>query len=438
MKQTIQHIAIVHAWHDDNRGDSAILIGMLTALYKQWPNAHISLISSFASDDPAFECAYRHTLAAFSDLEIVPAPFWAYCTLDRRSKVRQIKTLLSGLQALFHLILPASLKLSAIQHLVQADLILAAGGHSQPVTQNSFKSCYLVFKSLYFLFLAKRYEIPYGLFGQSFDLRGIQKPSGGQYLQTRPDAQLLRSVLSHAVAIWPRDVLSLQALVALEIPKSQLTLVADSAFCLSSANDEQIQEVLSFYGLYGLSYWVLTVKQCSLTCLQEICTLIQRVLDSGKVARVVLVAQSFGPTVDEDDRQANRSLVEHLRSRDIAENQVILIEDDLTPSQLVTLYGGAEFVVGMRLQSVILSFVAGTPAYAIAYTYPKVQGLMSMMDMEHLYSTVETFSAATAIAQIEATNIELLRQHIPVKVQTFRNRILDAVNAMDKNFFNTL
>ncbi|MGD1855610.1 MAG: polysaccharide pyruvyl transferase family protein [Leptolyngbyaceae cyanobacterium] len=431
MGHPIQQIVIVHPWHDDNRGDCAILLGMLNVFYQRWPDATISLVSRFSDSDPAASDAYRHTCQAFPQLKVIPSPLWGYSTA--RHRWRPIEMLLSGAYALLCLVaMPTT---ASMEQLAQSDLIVMAGGHLRPVSHNQLKSLYLVFRTFYYLFWAQRWGIPYMLWSQSYDLRGLEEnnPTTGQsikpaYSKIRLDARLLAFVLSRAAAVLPREPLSTQALLALNIP--DVVTIADSTFCVGS--DATAPGLLSNYGLANKRYWAITVKQCSPVAdsfLKEMAQLIQHVLASSRADQIVLIAQSIGPTPEEDDRRANCQLLEHLTGS--VRNQVTTIEDDLSPTQLSVLYRGAQLVVGTRLQSVILALVAGTPAYAIAYTYPKTHGIMTMMEMASLCTTVEAFSAETALAQIDAADLAHLREQIPMRVSKLKQHTLDVFCRLD-------
>ena len=66
-------------------------------------------------------------------------------------------------------------------------------------------------------------------------------------------------------------------------------------------------------------------------------------LVTKKQLRVILVAHTTGPVADEDDRVPSRAIYDRL-SREIL-GSVLLIEDDLGPAALASLYGSAALVI---------------------------------------------------------------------------------------------
>ncbi|RME41682.1 MAG: hypothetical protein D6788_00680 [Planctomycetota bacterium] len=118
---------------------------------------------------------------------------------------------------------------------------------------------------------------------------------------------------------------------------------------------------------------------------------------------VVLAPQVIGPTEAEDDYRAWDHLVGRLRRK--GPSEVVEVRADLTPSQLMSLYGRARFLVGTRFHSVILALAAGTPAVAISYHGFKSLGIMRMMGLDRFCFEMERVSTDdlwTALRELDS------------------------------------
>jgi polysaccharide pyruvyl transferase WcaK-like protein len=62
-------IALTNCWHDDNKGDSGIVWGTIESILYNYPNAQISLVSTFSEDDPRYENSFRHLQRRFPSID---------------------------------------------------------------------------------------------------------------------------------------------------------------------------------------------------------------------------------------------------------------------------------------------------------------------------------------------------------------------------------
>ena len=186
----------------------------------------------------------------------------------------------------------------------------------------------------------------------------------------------------------PREPLSLRfAVDELGVAESQVRLVPDSVFGWiepDCASESVKQELAAQIG--GSPYFCVTIRagmseeDAHLTSLAGA---IRDTLQQNEAMRCVIVTHCHpfdGYPGFEDDRQISKKLVDAVDCG----SRVVLVSRALSPSQLIAIYRSADFVVGMRLHSVILSIVAGTPVLAISYWGNKTYGIMQMAGLEHL------------------------------------------------------
>ncbi len=68
-------VMIVNAWSDLNRGDSAILLGMLALLKKHFPSWKIAIMSEFDEKDPRYKSGYNVIKSTYPEVGVAPALF---------------------------------------------------------------------------------------------------------------------------------------------------------------------------------------------------------------------------------------------------------------------------------------------------------------------------------------------------------------------------
>ena len=122
--------------------------------------------------------------------------------------------------------------------------------------------------------------------------------------------------------------------------------------------------------------------------------------------------------LDNDLLEASR-ILELTRSRDAA-----LLERPATPGQALNLLSSVDLLIGLRLHSLVLAAVAGTPIASVNYD-PKIEGFMQMTYADNylcgLNSGLDSLTAATLVA---LDDIEELRNHMLESVRQMRRRIL--------------
>ena len=378
----IAKIAIANIWHDDNKGDCGIVVGMIEILQHHYPQAEFTLISMFAESSPFFKDAHRHLQQHFPDLKIVPSPFFSHDISETESIYQKLAKLFPIPLSLLYLQFPLFTRQPGLQVLKTADLVITPGGQYLLAKKNQFKSLYVLYRFLYPLLIAQKHNIPYLFFSQSFDF----------YSPERFDSRLIKSVLNKAIAVFAREPLSYQALLESGVYPNKVKLVPDGAILLKPQKTELVTSLLTKHNLNQNQFWVVTVKNCGCqteSWLKEMAKLIEKLFAQGIISQLVLVANSQGPTIAEDDRLVTRQLAKN------SERSIVVIEDDLTPNELAAIYGEAQFLIGTRFQSLILALASGTPVYGISYAGFKVEGLMNMLEMSELWSSVAEFEADT-------------------------------------------
>ena len=87
-------VLITNGWHDDNKGDCGIVLGIMEAL-EAAGKLDISILSEFSAKDYRFKNGYRHILEVYPRTQIVPSswpifPVNRFKSIHKRSSVEKI------------------------------------------------------------------------------------------------------------------------------------------------------------------------------------------------------------------------------------------------------------------------------------------------------------------------------------------------------------
>lgn len=417
---TIRSIVIVNVWHDDNKGDGGIAEGVLRLIQQQHPQAQIGVVSMFPESAAANQSAHRHLIRSFPEITVVPSPFSSHDPSKSGGLARLFKKSWQVPLSLSRIALAPWLKHPAIQLIAGADLVIANGGQYLFTQKNYINSLFTAYRLLYPLLLARRCQIPYLLFSQSF----------GFYEQDRFDNQLIRTTLNDAVSTWAREDISYQKLLKLGLSEKKIALVPDAAFVLVPNHTERVQAVLDRHHLETGKFWTITVRQWSTyteAFLDEMEVLIRAALQAGLIKKIVLVAHTQGPSQGGDDRVPTNALFHRFEG----DEAVTMVDDDLTPGELVAFYKEAKLMIGTRFHSVIFALVGGTPAYAVSYAGPKTWGIMKMLGIDHLCSDMSDFVASEALERIKSADLNAIAAELPDKIAQLRQQLQENFEHLD-------
>ncbi|HXE57621.1 MAG TPA: polysaccharide pyruvyl transferase family protein [Gemmatimonadales bacterium] len=387
-------VLLVNGWSDDNKGDAAIVHGMLQSLQSACPGVRLALISTFAAREPRFRSHHRLTAALFPDLRIegsllapkLDRPWGRFGAIARLGWLARSLALLAVAPIVRRW--PGAARVdSRLAAYLAHDLVVSKGGHIL-FSSGGLRGLVGLYLNLFPILLGIRLGRPTAIFAHSIG------PVHG-----RASRWLVRWALRRCALVATREELSLGLTRSLLGPGHERTarLTRDTAFALTpAALPDEVTELLP------RRFVVLTVRQWHfpyLTSREEAArryreylrTLAEvvRVVNREHGLPVVLAPQVVGPTPAEDDRVAWAELLA-LCGR---ETRLLELRADLSPAQLVELYRRAELVVGTRFHSVILALAAGTPAVAIAYHGFKAEGIMQGLRLDEYVFQIDRLSA---------------------------------------------
>lgn len=405
-------VLLVNAWHDDNRGDSAITVATLALVRRRWPGCRLRVVSLVGGDDPAFLSAARHIRAAAPEVEVLgsmaPALPVAGGTPAKRSVLRWAAALLVATLR----VLAGRPPRAAARALEGVDVVVAIGG-SNLFASGRPAGVVRLLQALYPLVAACRMGLPTVALGHTL----------GPF-QGRAARWLAGRVLRSTSQVVVRDEESARLAIELGVARRRLAQAPDVAFAVAPERTPRVSRLLQRHELIEGSFVALVVRQhpylgagAADRLVDEMARLAAALVGARQAARVAVVAHTRGPTSVEDDRPLAAQL-----HRRIATSSC-LVDDDLGPAELAALYGAARLVVSVRLHGAILALAAGTPAVAVDYFTTKAAGAMSPFGTVHLLQPYERFSADRLVEHLPELLGDRARAEVAGTAETLAGRL---------------
>lgn len=184
------------------------------------------------------------------------------------------------------------------------------------------------------------------------------------------NAEHIGRILNRVDLITLREPSSLAELKRFNVTKPAIEITADPAFNLFRADKAEVEEVLSRCGLPGnAEYCVVSIRPWK-TMPQDFARQLSEVVE--------YIKESYGiETVFVNMQQERDAKVtdEVLR---IVKTKAYVIKGELSSAQMLGVISGAEFVIGMRLHTLIYAAKCEIPVIGIVYD-PKIVSVMDYM-----------------------------------------------------------
>jgi len=364
----VRSALIVNCWHDSNKGDAAISIGVVNAL-KNNSVADVVRVSSYIyyPEQADLDYGFRHVRAAHPDVEFVQTSLPAAAL-----SVGKFESLRLSIRAFCKLLAPDLVSDRGFERAVRDScVVISNGGLYFGFAKSGFLFVlYHLFAFSYPLLLARRCGVPYVLYAQSF----------GPF-RDRLSRWWVKRLVVGSAGTWARESFSREALLDLGVPPDKVSVVADAAFGLK-LNEAVALSILHRFGLQRRGYVAISVRGLDASGHSEeaetqyrkaIAELIGW-LTNERGLKVGLIAHTTGPIADEDDRITCKAILRSLPPE--LADKIVFIDADLSPEELAHLYGSAGFVIATRFHAVVLAMCGGAPAIAIPYFGVKTQGAM--------------------------------------------------------------
>lgn len=411
MSNSTLKFLIVNGWSDMNRGDSAIVLGIIHLLQLRVPGSAIAVMSEFSDKDPKFEPSYQVIKSSYPDVKIVPALIPYPTGKHRLSKmVDAIVTLIRclvvwALPWLGHVLFRGT-QAEAWDKLTQSDVVISKGGHIFYCSQPSMRALYGFFKHAYPLLLGIRLRKRTALYAQSLG------PFQGTVCQ-----KIVALFFKHLSAISVREAISVHTLRNLGVTE-RIHLVPDAAFLLPVPNLRGSKTSTERLVVITPRQWGFSAPEVFARYIGVLARLTDW-LATELGYSVLLVSHTVGPTIEEDDRLA----VQHLYKAITSKERVRVIDTmGLDAYEMIKLYSSAQLLIGTRFHSVIFALLTSVPVVAISYFGPKTYGIMKSLELEQFVLDINDLDVAKLKSTIQHVldNQVQIRKEIGARIKKLR------------------
>jgi colanic acid/amylovoran biosynthesis protein len=365
-----------------NRGDAAILRGLLHQLKIDLPDAVIDVSSRFpdSSEYLLGRQVSRDVMADWPSKSTIRLRGWA--------RHRYINKLMPMMMAMSigkpkaRALLPKEVQ-RRVGELKKYDLVIQAGG--------SFFVDLYGYRQFETPFAAVLADVPLLLLGHSMGPYG-----------RRGYRRLARALIENSVEVSLREPVSLDMLKEAGLPQKTVAAGSDTAWLVPASRPKQ-SRVPALTGGRG----AIAVTLRNLAPFDVRLGIAQREYEAGYAAFAdamikkgfAVIALSTCTGIDgyqRDDRMPAlrvRKLLKH-------PEHMHVIMDELNDVEIGELLSECELLVGTRLHSAIISMNFGTPAIALNYEH-KSAGVLQQLGLSHLASPVRGIIDGSVIAKAE-------------------------------------
>jgi len=371
----VSRVLITNAYSARNRGDAAIVLGMLESL-RRTPQLGDAEIVISSADHPADQAAYP--------VPVAPSFHSLMGTIRGGGRLRCLYFLAillpaSLVWALFRrccrLELPAPGGFrSLMRAYASADLIIAAGG-GYLYTTSTINGNVMLLVHLHSFMIGRVLGKPVYLYAQSIG------PFAAGYQQ-----RIVRNALRRVQLIEARERWTSELLARWELT-TPIHQAADAAFLLQAfppPTDLERSEGALLIGMTVRRWFREDDRQEEYE--RVMASFLKRLLEDHG-SEIVLLPQVTVPSAHDDDRLVARrilALAGHPRA-------ARLVDQELTAGQIKWLCGQTDLFVGTRMHSNIFALSMGVPSLAIAYQ-PKTVGILEQLGLEELAVSIDNLT----------------------------------------------
>jgi polysaccharide pyruvyl transferase WcaK-like protein len=357
-------IVITHMSSDRNKGDLAILAATVAAFRGVTPGCSITAVSAELArvDGDPTETGFTRALG----IDVLPTPVPSR-RVFREGPIAWILRLLAAELALIavHLGGPRVLPYlrprdrSLFQCLFEAQMVVAKGG-SYLYCRGGLRDGLYLWRMLYPLRAALAARRPLWMLGVSVGP-----------LHAKLARALVARIMRRCRGVYVREEISLAT--CRDTLKVTAELIPDIAFLFDPESSGAPRDGAIGFTVREYDFpEAANPLEARRRYRSGVVGAIDEVLRRKPGLRVVFVPQVL------DDIATGAALRAQLKQPELAQ----VLDTNLSPDELMTIYGSLDLVVATRLHSVILSVDAGTPPLHLVYEKEKGVGIMRRLGLE--------------------------------------------------------
>ncbi len=217
---------------------------------------------------------------------------------------------------------------------------------------------------------------------------------------------LVEGLYGRARLIFLRDAISIDLAKEIGLPQGKTLFSPDPAFALAPSGRAEASQILSRYGYSPdrLSIGVTVIASLAKTLNQQT---IRRYYTETAIAlkrfsqtihaRVYIFNQVVGPSLREDDRVAAHELLSQWSN---SAEDIVVVDEALSPMQLKACYGMMDLFLASRLHSAIFAISMNVPTLVVGY-FTKAHGMLQSMGLEECYLDIADLTSDLLVARLE-------------------------------------
>lgn len=409
-----KNVLIINYFGTQNKGDIAIIIGMLESLKRI--GCRLSILSHdtdiTARHLRGYEIDVVKNLIDRNDgrntLLWITSVTWqivkCMCWISLKILGINIKFLFDKRTRLF------------VEAYENADTILSSGGGY--IHDSRGPIIIFAFFNIYIGYLLKKRVI---LYSQSIGP-----------IRNKIYRYIAKFVLNRVYMILVREEISKDVLDKLGVYKPVVYITADPAFIYKEMNDGDIQKLLHKENilennsriLVGITvrHWHYPVCSDPISkfesykrSIANVCDYIIEKLDATVVFVPMVVM------VNEDERDTAKGIIEYVKYKD----RTKIITEDYSSVELRYIIGKMDMLIGTRFHSIIFAVTMNVPVVAIAYEH-KAFGIMRMLNLEQFVCDINDLRTDELILKINnvLNNKNEIKNELRSKIDVLQERAL--------------
>lgn len=422
----MKKLLLTHGYSDSNKGDLAIICGMVQAFREVHPNLQINMHSVFSDEDPDFDSHARHIGKRNVHVHpgVVPSPYVDGEAGGVLRDARALIRLISGMS--HHFLALAGLQLRgkdairarrALSDYREADWVVSKGGQFIYNDQSYLRGILYLWRVLEVIRTASRLKRPVYVMGQS--IGPINYPLG---------RMLAASALKKVTQLVVREDLSASLLQGLGVDPARIVKAPDFAFMIQPDPDFRLAlpAATGYLGVTVVDWYypgAPDVELARAAYVDELAKTIRRCYAELKLLPILIpqVTVKHHGGSDADLIDLLREKLKNLSCPSVAPT------DDFTPEQICSVYGQCRVLLGTRLHSCILATCAETPVVAIRYQGFKTEGVMKELGLGEFVHDISTVNSDELFADLQklGEEREMVSADLRLRVNQFRTQLLE-------------
>lgn len=394
-------VALFYLYGQKNAGDAAIGLGALSFLKNR--GYKIVAVSRWPNKFPEFFDDKSYYQKKFPDVDVVGGPFY----------FRRGRGLIESVYSLTKVgvnFLIKKEKTKIKDYVKNSDLIVINGGNL--IRCSSLLDLLRLVAFLYPIFLAKKYGKFYIILPQSTSKINFLGKT------------FLRYVFSDAKKIWARELSSLERFksyfdvdIFSYAPDMAMNIVKDEDYCLPRKNENGLKIAITMrsFTLGDINEFS---KEKTGSIVADILDIVLCSVDVFFVSKIILVVQC------DKDLNVTSMLLKDLKSCENIKGIEVELCIEKDTMALLDLYNDVDFLLGMRLHSIILALSVGTPS---AGFFDRSWGLKNP-------GLMERFNMPYAFVGDKLEEVKIRVNEVIEKRVLYSGRILETKNMDLKKF----